>query len=228
MSRSATEPILVELGEARWKAFIDSVATWLGTVHMAQSDFRQLAVDTADSIEDPRMKEAIERIAAVAIQHEQQLNDLYGLVGREPQSLGSPLGGVLAKSREALGHLLGRSGGASGAWNDLRQLLLANLNAIGAFGAVEQLGLTLGLPDLAKQAFTIVREKSTDQLIIEEFMLELAPQAILYEDSGLGQPTGHRSEPAPPDQLPGMQPAFPKGGKPDAPIVGNQVERDRD
>ncbi|MDQ4043987.1 MAG: hypothetical protein M3173_00860 [Chloroflexota bacterium] len=228
MRSPTTEPILVELGEDRWAALIDSVEAWLRNVRLAQSSFRHLAQDTAGKIDDPRLKEQMERIAETAKRHEEQVDALYALIERKPPGRTGMLGEAAAKGRQALGNVLGITGGAPGAWPDLRQMLLSNLNAIGAFGAVEQLGLTLGLPELAEVAFTIVREKSTDQLVIEEFMLELAPQAILYEDERLGRPTDHEPAQPPAGSSAQMQPQLPKPGKPDAPLVGTEMDRDRE
>ncbi len=181
MDDTMSEPILLELGPESWEQFTDRIASWLRNVQLAQSSFRQLAEDTAAKIQDPRVKEMIQRIAHSAKEHEQKVDELYALIGREPANVTALLGEAMAKGRQALGDVLGMMGGAPGAWHDLRQMLLANLNAIGAFGAVEQLGLTLGLPELAQVAFSVVRDKSTEQLVLEEFMLELAPQSILYD-----------------------------------------------
>jgi hypothetical protein len=225
MRQATSGPILVELGEDRWDAFIDSVADWLRTVRLAQGAYRTLAEETAEALADPRMKEALERIVETAKVHEDRVDELYALIVRNPPRLANLLGEVAGKARQGLGYLLGLAGGAPGAWNDLRQLLLANLSAIGAFGAAEQLGLTLGLPELARISFEIVRDKSVDQLIIEELMLELAPQAILYDDDSLGRSVGHRSEPPAPVAEGGSQPRFPEAGVPADPIVGDEMDR---
>lgn len=224
MSSRAAEPILLELGQERWDQFTDDIAAWLRNVTLAQSSFRHLAEETAEKIENPRVKEMVQRVAVSAKGHEQKVEELYRLIGREPSDVTKVLGEVTAKGRQLLGNLLGMTGGASGPWHDLRQLLLANLNAIGAFGAVEQIGLTLGLPELAQVAFSVVRDKSTEQLVIEEYMLELAPQAILYGDGvqRSGQAPDHQ-EHFPPKEPGGTQPHLPLPGRPEDPIVGTQM-----
>lgn len=63
----------------------------------------------------------------------------------------------------------------------LRQLLLVNLDAIGAFATAQQLGPALGLNDFAESIFPIVWEKEKHQMLIQEYMLEMGPQAILYK-----------------------------------------------
>jgi hypothetical protein len=227
MNSRAHEPILLELGEERWEQFSDDITRWLRNVQLAQSSFRHLAEETAAGIHDPRVRKMIERIAESARDHEQRVDELYRLIGREPSDINRMLGKVTARGRQVLGNVLGMTGGASGPWHNLRQMLLANLNAIGAFGAVEQLGLTIGHPQLAQEAFSIVRDKSTDQLVIEEYMLELTPQAILYhqdEQSPGGAVDDHRRYP--PEQPEGTQPRLPLPGRPENLIAGNQMGGD--
>lgn len=227
MHSRAHEPILLELGEERWEQFSGDIAKWLRNVQLAQSSFRHLAEKTATGILDPRVKEMIERIAGSAKDHEKRVDELYRLIGREPSNITRMLGEVTARGRQMLGNVLAMTGGASGPWHDLRQMLLANLNAIGAFDAVEQLGLTIGHPQLAHETFSIVCDKSTQQLVIEEYMLELAPQAILYhqEEQGSGEAVDdhHRY---PPDEPEGTQPGLPLPGRPDNLVVGNQMGGD--
>lgn len=228
MSNPQRVPLLLELGTESWDHFMDKTAGWLRNVQLAQTSFRHLAEETAEKEPDPRVKEMIERIAETARSHEQKVDELYKLIGREPSNSAGLLGEVTARGRQVVGDVLGLMGGARGPWHDLRQMLLANLNTIGAFGAVEQIGLTLGLPELAQTAFVVVREKSTEQLVMEEFMLELAPQSILYDDreqpSTEGQTSGTHEPPAEP---PGMQPQFPGMGTPEDALAGNQMGGDR-
>jgi len=178
-----SQPILLELGQDRWDTFLDNVDTWLGNVLLTQASFRKLAEDTAGKIQDPRIKEQIVCIADTAKEHERQVDALYHAIGRDPAHGRAALGTVAAKGREVVGAVTGLTGGAPGPWHDLRQMLLSNLDAMGAFAAVEQCGLALGLPDLAKIAFQVVRDKSTHQLLIQEYMLEMAPLSILYNES---------------------------------------------
>lgn len=49
-----------------------------------------------------------------------------------------------------------------------------------AFAVVEQLGLALGIPRLVDLAFHVTTEKSTDQLLLQEFGLEICSFSILY------------------------------------------------
>ena len=177
----STEPILIEVGPEQWKEHLDSVEAWLDNLRLMQSSFRKLAEDTAGKIRDPRIKEHIACIADAAKEHEATIDTLYAAIGRRPPGLRATMGTVAAKARELLGDVAEAAGGAAGAWRDLRQMMLSNLDSMGAFGSVEQLGYTLGLLELATIAFDVVRDKSTQQLLLQEFMLETAPQSILYD-----------------------------------------------
>ena len=65
---------------------------------------------------------------------------------------------------------------------DLRQLLIESQDA-GTFAIVEQLGYAVGLPELAEPAFEAVAEKTKDHLLIQEYVLEIAPVGILYHQN---------------------------------------------
>ncbi|WP_437337445.1 hypothetical protein [Sorangium sp. So ce394] len=64
--------------------------------------------------------------------------------------------------------------------SNLHHLLMLNLDAMGAFAIAEQLGLALAHHELRDLAFDVEAEKSTDQLILKELMLEMAAVSILY------------------------------------------------
>ncbi|ETK33429.1 hypothetical protein [Microbispora sp. ATCC PTA-5024] len=173
--------VLVELDEEYWAGRLDKVAAWLGTVALTQSTFRRLAESAVDAVEEPHIRAYLSDVAETARRHERRVEDLYRVIGREPGRSRELGAAALSKVQQALGEVLGRAGGAKDGWNTLRQLLPVNLDAIGAFATVEQLGLALGLNHLAEAVFPIVREKETHQLLIQEFVLEMATQAILYE-----------------------------------------------
>jgi hypothetical protein len=88
-------------------------------------------------------------------------------------------GSVVGKVRRTAADLQGKAGGAQTGWRELHQLLLANVNAMGAFAIAEQLGLALGLPEIVDITFPVVQELSTAQLLLQELLLETAPPAIL-------------------------------------------------
>jgi hypothetical protein len=184
-----TEPLLLELDDKTWGQFLDRSATWLGNVQTTQAKFRALAEATADKVGEPHVKQYLHEIADKAREHERSVEELYPLIGRGPAPGRSVLGSVLSKGSELAADLIGWMGGAASPWGDLRQLLLANQDALGAFAIAEQLGYALGLPELAERCFRIVREKHTHQLLIEEYMLEVGAAALLYNRAGGA--TGH-------------------------------------
>lgn len=73
--------------------------------------------------------------------------------------------------------------GIKGPWQHLHQLYLSNTNLMSAFAVVEQIGLALGIPEIIDVTFPIILEKSADQLLIQEFVLEMAGISILYKQS---------------------------------------------
>ena len=178
---NVTAPILVELDEETWKAQIDRVTKWLDNVLLVQATFRQLADDTVGKVREPHFKEFLTQIAETARRHERQAEDLYRVIGREP-SLARRLGGtVMSKARQGLADLVAMGGGAAGAWGDVRQMLLTNLDAMGAFGTAEQLGLALGIPTIEEITFAVINEKSAQQLLLQEMLMEIAAQSILHK-----------------------------------------------
>lgn len=180
--KTAIEPILLDLDEKTRDKHISRTESWLSNVLLVQAEFRKFAADAASAIKEPHIKKYLSDIAERAQAHEDQARDFFAAIGRTPPSGRSMAGTVLAKVREAVGGVVGLMGGARGNWTDLRQLLLVSQDALGAFAIVEQLGYALGLPQLAEPAFRIVAEKTKDQLLIQEYVLEMGPVAILYHE----------------------------------------------
>ena len=178
-TETATEPILLELDEATWGEQLDRAASWLGNTLMTQEKFRKFAEDTAARMREPHIKKYLEDIVERARAHEELARGLTRAIGREPSSGRSLAGAALAKGAELVADVVGLGGGARGNWKDLRQLLIESQDALGAFAIVEQLGYALGLPELADPAFRAIAEKTKDQLLILEYMLEMGPAAIL-------------------------------------------------
>jgi hypothetical protein len=61
----------------------------------------------------------------------------------------------------------------------MRTLLLVNLDAMGAYGVVQELGLALGRPAVVDVAFPIVTKKSEQHPLLQELYLEYAAGAVL-------------------------------------------------
>lgn len=174
--------ILVELDPQSWGMQLDRFAAWLGNVQTAQSSFREVVEETAPRVQEPHIRMALEQMAERAKEHETQVAELFRLIGREPaKGLRQVAGEVMAEIGQAMGALQGRMGGAHGAWSGLQNLAMANLNAMSAFAIAETLGLALAMPEIVAITFPIVHAKQTDQLLIQEYMLEMAAVSILYQ-----------------------------------------------
>lgn len=174
--------ILVELDPQSWELQLDRFAAWLGNVQTAQSSFREVVTDTAPRVQEPHIRMALEQMADRAKEHEAKVADLYREIGREPATgLRQVAGSVMGEIGQAMGALQGMMGGAHGAWRGLQNLTMANLNAMSAFAIAETLGLALGLPEIVAITFPIVHAKQTDQLLLQEYMLEMAAISILYQ-----------------------------------------------
>jgi len=183
MSDATTDDvILLELDDSTWNTQLDRAAAWLNNTIMTQEKFRKFAEDVASTIREPHVKKYLEDVASRAEGHEELARDLVRTLGREPTPGRSAAGAVLAKGAELVADVVGLAGGARGNWKDLRQLFLAGQDALGAFAVVEQLGYALGMPELADPAFRAQGEKMRDQLLIQEFMLEMGPMAILLRE----------------------------------------------
>jgi hypothetical protein len=179
---TSTPPVLIELDADTWNRQLDQAKKWLDNVVLVQASYRQLLEDTAAKIDEPHIRQYLLEIAGRAKDHEAQVWELYAAIDREPAEIRKTLGALAGKGRQVLGDLLALTGGAKGPWQDLHQCFMANYNAMGAFAVVEQLGLALGIPGLSDLAFDIVAQKSTDQLILQEFVLEMCAKSILYRE----------------------------------------------
>ncbi|WNC12956.1 hypothetical protein [Brevibacillus brevis] len=160
---------------------MDQVANWLGNVAVAQSAFRQFLEDTLDKIDEPNIRYVLSKMATAAQDHESRVQDIYHVIGRDPSDINLMMGEMMAKVNETLAFFQGLYGGAVGPWRDIQRLLMINLNSQGAFAVVEQLGLALGLHEIEEITFPIIHEKQTEHIVLQEYMLEMAPVAILYK-----------------------------------------------
>jgi hypothetical protein len=55
----------------------------------------------------------------------------------------------------------------------------SSLDSTTGFAVTEQLGLTMGLPQVVDITFPILRQKTEQQLLLKECVLEVAHQAVL-------------------------------------------------
>lgn len=176
-----TQPILLELDKACRQEQYDRTEAWLKNVQLTQASFRQLLEDTIEKIQEPHIRDYLQTMLAHAQAHERKAEDLFALIGRNPSTLRKLTGDVLGKGRQALAEVIAIGGGASGPWQDLQQLYISNHHSMSAFAVAEQLGLALGIPAILDITFSVVAEKSTDQLLLQECALEMCSKSILYK-----------------------------------------------
>jgi hypothetical protein len=180
-----TTPLLLELDEATWTGWHDRVRPWLATTQTLQQTYRSLLESTVKDVSESHWHHYLEEILKSAREHEACLAEIHAAFGVEPaghKTIRDAAGLATSKTREALAHLEGLAAGAhGGAWRKLRQLLLSNLDAIGAYGVVEQLGLALGRPAVTNLTIPILTAKGEHQLQLQECFLEFASNAILMD-----------------------------------------------
>lgn len=174
-------PVVIGLDEKSWEEKIDKTEKWFGQLLMIQSSFQQLAEKTAEKIGEIHIKTAILAMAEDAKVHEQQIEELYRIIGRDSSDVRKTAGKVMGKMSEALTGVQTMLGGTSGYWKELHQLHLLNLNAMSAFGMAEQLGLALGLPDIVDVVFPILHDKQKNHLLLQEYTLEIGAVSVLYD-----------------------------------------------
>lgn len=177
------ETIILELDPDSWKKQLDVVEMWLGNVLAVQTNLTKLVDQTADRIKEPHIKEAMEKMSRAEERHEKSVLALFKMIDREPSMMKTAGGQVLTEMVEGLFNFQDLLGGAAGVWRDMHYLTLANQHAIGAFSVAEQLALAMGIKEFVELTFPIIHDKSTHQLVLQEYMLEMAPISLLYKDS---------------------------------------------
>ena len=183
MEQPTTNAILIELDDKSWDAFLDSAAKWFDNLLLVQSSYRKLLEDTADKVTELHIKAYLGEMHEREKQHEEKIEELYKIINRDSSVIRKTLGTVLGKAREVLGDVMAFTGGVAGPWQDLQQLYLSNTNTMGAFAVAEQIGLSMGVPEIADIAIPIEMELATDHLLLQELVLEMAGVAIMYNQS---------------------------------------------
>lgn len=177
----AVTPVVIGLDEKSWEEKLDKVEKWFGQLLMVQTSFRQLAEQTAEKIGEAHIKTAVQAMAENAKIHEQQIEELYKIIGRDSSGVRKTAGKLMGSAADALSNFQAMLGGTSGYWKDLHQLHLLNLNAMSAFGMAEQLGLALGLTDVVSLVFPILHDKQKNHLLLQEYTLEIGAVSVLYD-----------------------------------------------
>ncbi len=181
-ANTSTSPVLIELDAVTWNEQLDRAKAWFDNVLLTQSSYRQLLEDTVEKIDEPHMKQYLAEMADRAKRHEERVLELYAAIDRQPSEIRKTIGEFMGKARQALGDFIALTGGAKAPWQDLHQVYLSNYNSMGAFAVAEQLGLALGIPGIVEVAFSITADKSTDQLLLQECVLEMSSKSILYKE----------------------------------------------
>ncbi|WP_198158757.1 hypothetical protein [Robertmurraya korlensis] len=134
------------------------------------------------AIQEPHIQEAIEKILDANKHHTKVIDELFDIVDSKPNTtLDYVLGSVVGKFEELMG-FQDIMGGAVGSWQQIHHLLILNQQAMGAFAVAEQLGLSLGIKEIVGVGYSITHEKTMHQLLLQEYMLEMAPISILYKE----------------------------------------------
>jgi hypothetical protein len=173
-------PILLELDERTWTEKLERVEPWLATTRMLQSTFRRLLESAVGSVSEPHLHDELGPVLAAARRHEALVDDLWRGFGHEPAER-EPFGAAVSRTRRLVGQVEGPGGGARGGeWLMMRELMITNLDALGAFAVTEQLALALGRPAVVDIAVPVIEEKAEHGLLLREIMLEMATNAILH------------------------------------------------
>ena len=178
----SAQTILIELDQETRSKQLDRAKSWFDNVLLTQASFRQLLEDTVEKIEEPHIRQYLAEMVELGKKHEEKARELFSHIDREPSDVRLVLGEFMGKARQALGDYIAVAGGTKGPWQDLHQLYLSNYNSMGAFAVAEQLGLALGIPGIVDITFAVVAEKSTAQLLLQEYVLEMCSMSILYKE----------------------------------------------
>lgn len=183
-STSTPRPVLLEVEPETWRASLHRVRPWLAATLSLQSAFRRSSQLVVRGAEEPHVRAYLDDVAEAAARHEDIARRLPRAFGTDPVPLTAPrlAGAALGVGRRAVAEVVGRAAGARGGTpRGLRVLMKGNLDTIGAFGVTQQLGLALGNQDVVDLVFPVLHEKQKHQMLLQEYLLETAARAVLYE-----------------------------------------------
>ena len=183
-STSTAQPVLLEVEPEVWRESLHRVRPWLAATLSLQSAFRRSSQLVVRGAKEPHVRAYLEDVAEAAGRHEDVARRLPQAFGTDALPLTAPrlAGAALGLGRRAVGEVVGRvAGGRGGTMRGLRVLMKGNLDAIGAFGVTQQLGLALGNHDVVDLVFPVLHEKQKHQLLLQEYLLETAARAVLYQ-----------------------------------------------
>lgn len=180
---SPPAPVLLEVEPEAWRDSLQRVRPWLAANLALQSSFRRSCELVAGGVAEPHVRAYLEDVAEAAGRHQDVARRLPDVFGAAPVPVTAPrlAGAALGVGRRVVGEVVGRAAGArGGTMRGLRVLMKGNLDAIGAFGVTQQLGLALGNQDVVDLVFPVLHEKQKHQLVLQEYLLETAARAVLY------------------------------------------------
>lgn len=178
------EVLLIEIDDDTVNKQLNEVERWFEHVLTTQMAFELQIKQSTPKIKEPHIKEALERMYTATKHHTKTAEQLFQVINKSADEKKDT---ILAVSSAAIekGLMIFQEtlAGAVGSWRELHHLLLLNQQAMGAFAVAEQLGLSLGIKEIVLLTFKVAHEKTMHQLLLQEYMLEMAPISILYKES---------------------------------------------
>ncbi|MEH7073844.1 hypothetical protein [Neobacillus drentensis] len=176
--------ILIELDKQTRSNHLNQMEKWFEHVLTIQMSLENSLQRAIPIISEPHMKEAIQKTQAAVRAHSSAAEDLFKAIHRSADAAKDrALANINTAVQTGLFSFEDLMGGAVGSWKEIHLLLLMNQQAMGAFAVAEQLGLAIGMKEVVNIAFPVVHEKTMHQLLLQEYMLEMAPVSILYQEN---------------------------------------------
>ncbi|QDP41873.1 hypothetical protein [Radiobacillus deserti] len=175
---------LIELGSTYREEQLDRVERWLGNTIAIQIALMDITNKALKEIKEPHIHEALSKMEKSNQRHQDHAESLYKIISKEyTKQRNQLMGKGTALLEQGLFSFQDLMGGAVGSWKYMHQLVSLNQQVMGAFAILEQLGLALGMKDFVDTVFKIVHEKQMHQLMLQEYMLEMASISILYKNT---------------------------------------------
>jgi hypothetical protein len=176
--------VLIELDQGTREEQLTRLEPWLRTTSLLQSTLCRELEQLAERVGEVHTRGWLEGALDTARGDERQVAALYDAFDRRPSkrpTIQSAAASGLAAVRTAAGRIEGLGGGArSVTWRRLRVVLLTNVDAMGAWGVCESLGLGLGIPAAVEVAHPAAVNRARAHAFFQELFLEMAATAIVY------------------------------------------------
>jgi hypothetical protein len=176
--------LLIELDEQTRLNYFDKMEKWFEHVLTTQMSLEMSLQRAIPLIKEPHIKEALSKLQQATTTHSLAGEQLFQSIDRSADAAKDRILATLnTKLQTQLFSFQDILGGAAGSWKEIHLLSLLNHQAMGAFAVAEQLGLSIGMKEVVTIAFPVVHEKTIHQLLLQEYMLEMAPISILYQEN---------------------------------------------